>query len=67
MGSLAHYACYGKEMLCQIHEKMITPESAPRGGKFSSSGSTIVGNNASACSNLYVPCKECSIATGNGS
>jgi hypothetical protein len=54
-------------MLGRIHEKMITPESAPGGGKFSPFGSTIVGNNASACNDPYVPGEDGSIATGNGS
>ncbi len=32
MGNLARYACYGKEMLGWIREKMATQESALKGG-----------------------------------
>jgi hypothetical protein len=34
MGSLAHYACCGKEMLGWIHEKMATQESAQEVASF---------------------------------
>jgi hypothetical protein len=57
MGSLAHYACCGKEMLGSIYEKMATQELAPGSGKFSAFSST-------------GPCTtggDCSTATGNGS
>jgi hypothetical protein len=54
MGSLAHYACYEKEMLGWIHEKMATPESALGGGMFFTSSLTVVQNSASACSDLCV-------------
>jgi len=67
MGSLARYACYGKEMLGRIHEKMATLESARRGGRFSSSGSTIAGNSALAYNDPCVPGADCFIAVGNGS
>jgi hypothetical protein len=29
MGNLAHYACFGKEMLGSIYERMVTQELAP--------------------------------------
>jgi hypothetical protein len=54
-------------MLGWIREKMATQESAPRGGKFSASGSTVVGNGASACSDPCAPSKDYSTAVGNGS
>jgi hypothetical protein len=44
MGSTAHYAYDGKEMLGWICEKMAIQELAPRGGKFFASDSTVVGN-----------------------
>jgi len=46
MGSPARYACYGKEMLGWIREKMATQELALGGGNFAS-GSTAVRNDAS--------------------
>jgi hypothetical protein len=55
MGSPARYACYGKEMLGWIHEKMATPESAPKGDKLSASGSITAGNDTLACNDLCVP------------
>jgi len=58
MGSPACYAYYGKEMLGWIREKMATPESAPRGGKFSASGSITVGNDTSACNNPCTPSED---------
>jgi len=67
MGSLVRYACYGKEMLGRIREKMATPKSAPGGGRFSTSGSTIVGNDALICNDPCAPIGDCSIIAGNGS
>jgi len=58
MGSLVHYACCGKEMLGWIREKMATPESALRGGRFSASYSIIAGNDTSACNDPCVPSKD---------
>jgi hypothetical protein len=55
MGSPTHYACCGKEMLGWIRERMATQESTPGGGRFSTSGSTVVGNDASASSNPCAP------------
>jgi hypothetical protein len=40
-------ACYGKEMLNWICEKLATQKSALGGGRFYASDSTIVGNDAS--------------------
>jgi hypothetical protein len=48
MGSLALYACCGKEMLGWIREKMAIQELAPGGGRFFASDPTAVGNGASA-------------------
>jgi len=67
MGSLACYACCGKEMLGQIHEKMAIPESAPGGGRFFAFGTSIAGNGALACSDSCVPIRDYSIATKNDS
>jgi len=67
MGSLAHYAYYGKEMLGWIREKMAIPKSAPKGGRFFASSSIIIGNNTSTCNNLCAPYGDCSTATGNSS
>jgi hypothetical protein len=61
------YAYYGKKMLGWIREKMATQELAPGGGRFFASNSTVVGNNALACSDSCVPSKDCSTATGNDS
>jgi hypothetical protein len=58
MGSLAHYACYGKEMLGWIRETMAIQESTPKGGRFSASGSTVIGNGASTCSDPCIPCED---------
>jgi hypothetical protein len=58
MGSLAHYACYEKEMLGWIHEKMATQESAPGGGRFSASDSIVVGNGLSSFPPHNVECKK---------
>jgi hypothetical protein len=46
---------------------MATPESAPRGGRFSTSGSTTVGNGALICNDLCVRGEDCSTIVGNGS
>jgi hypothetical protein len=58
-------------MLGWICEKMATLESAPGGGMFFTSDSTIVGNGASAYNDPFVPGGDCStvvgIAIGNGS
>jgi len=58
MGSLAHYACCGKEMLGWIREKMATQESTPRGGRFFPFDSTIAKNNALACNDPCVPSED---------
>ncbi len=55
MGSPARYACYEKEMLGWIREKMVTPKSAPKGGKFSASDSTTAGNDTLACNDPWAP------------
>jgi hypothetical protein len=55
MGSLAHYACYGKKMLGWICEKMAIQELALGGGKFSAFDSTVAGNNASTGNDPCVP------------
>jgi len=44
-----------KEMLGWIREKMVIPESTPRGGKFSASDSITVGNDISAYNNPCTP------------
>jgi hypothetical protein len=67
MGSPVRYACYGKEMLGWICEKMTTQESTLGGGKFSTSGSTIAGNYASTCNDLCILSEDCSITIGNDS
>jgi len=65
MGSPAHYTCCGKEMLGWIHEKMAIQESAPRGGRFFTSGSIVVGNDVLACSGPCIIGGACLIAVGN--
>jgi len=55
MGSPTHYACCRKEMLGWIREKMATPESAPKGGRFFASGSITVENDTSACNDPCIP------------
>ncbi len=55
MGSLARYACCGKEMLGWICEKMAIPESVPRGGRFSASSSITAGNDTSTCNDPCAP------------
>jgi hypothetical protein len=67
MGSPTRYACYGKEMLGWIHEKMAIPESTSRGGKFSASGSTITRNGTLAYNDLCVPGENYSTTAGNSS
>jgi hypothetical protein len=54
-------------MLGWICEKMATLELAPGGGKLSTSGSTTVGNGASACSDSCILGEYCSTATRNDS
>jgi hypothetical protein len=46
---------------------MVILKSAPRGGKFSTSSSTIVGNGALICNNLCVPGGDCLTVVGNSS
>jgi hypothetical protein len=58
MGSPVHYACYGKEMLGWIHEKMATQESTPRGGKLSASNSIVIRNSPSRFPPYNVECKK---------
>jgi hypothetical protein len=48
MGSPTRYACYEKEMLGSICEKMATQELTPRGGMFFASSPIAVGNGALA-------------------
>jgi len=55
MGSPARYACCGKEMLGWICEKMATPESTPRGGRFFTFGLITAGNDTLACNDLCAP------------
>jgi len=50
MGSPTHYACYRKEMLGWIHEKMATQELAPKGGEFSTFDPIAIRNDALTCS-----------------
>ncbi len=54
MGNPTHYACDGKELLGWIYEKMATQESTLGGGRFFTSGPTAVGNDALACSGMYI-------------
>jgi len=58
MGSPVHYVCCGKEMLGWIREKMVTPESAPRGDRLFASSLITVGNDISACSDPCVLSKD---------
>jgi hypothetical protein len=46
---------------------MAIQESAPRGGRFSASGSTIVVNDALTFNALCAPDEDCSTAVGKGS
>jgi hypothetical protein len=54
-------------MLGWIHEKMATQKSTLGGGKFYTSGSTAVENNALACNDPCALGRGCSTAVGNGS
>ncbi len=67
MGSPVHYACYGKEMLGWIREKMAIPKSAPKGGRFFDFGLITAGNSALACSDSCAPGGDCSTVAGNSS
>ncbi len=67
MGSRVRYACYGKEMLGWIREKMATPKSAPGSGRFSAFGSITARNNILACNNPCTPSGDYSTAIGNSS
>ncbi len=44
---------------------MATQTSALGGGRYFAFGSTIIGNDASACSNPCTPNEDCSTAAGN--
>jgi hypothetical protein len=46
---------------------MATQESARRGGRFSTSSSTVTGNGALACNDLCARSEDYSTAVGNGS
>jgi hypothetical protein len=65
MGSLACYACCGKEMLGWICEKMAIQELALRGGRFSAFGSTIARNIALAYNGPCAIGGDCSTAIRN--
>jgi hypothetical protein len=65
MGSLARYACCGKEMLGWIREKMVIQELALEGGRFFASGSTAIRNDISACSDPCTPSGDYLTAVGN--
>jgi hypothetical protein len=67
MGSPVRYACYRKEMLGWIREKMGILELAPRGGRFFTSGSTTTRNNALTCNDPCVPGGDYSTVARNGS
>jgi hypothetical protein len=67
MGSPTRYACCEKEMLGWIREKMVIQESAPGGGRFSTSSSTTTKNGASAYSALCVLGENFSTTVENGS
>jgi hypothetical protein len=58
MGSLAHYACCGKEMLGWIHEKMAIQELTLRGGRFFAFDSIVTGNGPSRFPPHNVECKK---------
>jgi hypothetical protein len=60
MGSPAHYAYWGKEILGLIREKMATQESVPRSGKFFAFGSIVIGNSALAYSDPCALGEDCS-------
>jgi len=57
MGSPTHYACYKKEMIGWIREKMAIQESAPKGGRF------FAFNSIDSCATG----RDCLIAIGNDS
>jgi hypothetical protein len=65
MGSPTCYACYGKEMLGSIREKMATQKLALGGDMFFASDSTAVGNDTSVCNSLCVAGEDCSTIAGN--
>jgi len=54
-------------MLGWICEKMATPESTLKGGRFSTFGSITARNSTSACNDPCTPGEDCSTATGNNS
>ncbi len=47
--------------------RSMNQESTPGGGRFSTFGSTIIGNDASTCNNLCTLGEDCSTAVGNDS
>ncbi len=49
-----------------IYEKMTTQESTLGGGRFFASGSIVIGNGVSTCSDPCIPSKDYSIIVGNG-
>ncbi len=57
----------GKKMLGWIREKIVIQASAVGGGRFFASGSTVIGNGASTCSDSCALGEDCSIVTRNGS
>ncbi len=67
MGSPARYACYRKEMLGWIREKLATQESAPRSDRFSAFDSTVAGNSTSTYSDPCAPSKDYLTAVRNNS
>jgi hypothetical protein len=58
MGSPAHYACCGKEMLGWIREKMATQKSALGGGRFYAFDSIVIKNGSSRFPPHNVECKK---------
>jgi hypothetical protein len=54
-------------MLSSFHEKMAIQESALGGGRFFASNSTVVGNDASTCSDPCASSEDCSTAIRNSS
>jgi hypothetical protein len=67
MGSPACYACYRKEMLGWIHEKMAIQESTPGGGRFFASSSTIARNSTSVSNDPCILSEDYLTATKNDS
>ncbi len=67
LGKAWKKCCCKKEMLGSIREKMVTLESAPKGGRFSASGSTTTRNGTSACNDPCTPRGDCSTSIKNGS